>query len=520
MRIKISNIDRCGLVFDISKILVAHYLNIVSMEVKKNTMFLETEHVSGQKEKDVLADICRIGNIIKVEPIGLMPHEEKVLQLKVAMDAVNDGIVSIDREGRIVQYNLAAEKILRTPPAKAVGKNFIEVFPFCYSLLESMEQGTCCLNREIFVEKNDAHYLVSSHPVLDKGGNTIGGVAVLKDIQDVRKMYQQLTEQPSFSFDQILHASRAMEEVIAQAKRYADGDSTVLIRGETGTGKELFARALHAASPRKNNIFLAVNCAAIPDTLLESELFGYEEGAFTGASKGGKQGLFELANGGTLFLDEIGEISSHLQAKLLRVLQEYKVRRIGSRREIALNVRILAATNRNLEEMMKDGDFRRDLYYRLNVIPLFLPSLRERSEDVALLAEAFLRRFAAKLSRDCVSISEEALDILRAYDWPGNIRELENIIERAVNIVKGTRVLPEHIIFGRRTNLSAALTYADAMQNKTLGEILDETEKRVLKQALSQYPSSRKLGRALGISHTSVIKKLHKYNLVSAKKKR
>lgn len=520
MRIKIANIDRRGLVFDISKILYEHRLNIVSMEVEKNMTYLETEPVAKEKEQAVADAIGRIENVTDVTAIGLMPHEEKLRQLQVVLDTVTDGIVSIDDDGIIKQYNPAAGKILHTSLDQAIGKKLLDVLPCCSSLLESIQKGAKYVNREIFFEQTGSHYLVNSHPVLDKENHIIGGVAVLKDIQDVRKFYQRLTEQPSFDFDRILHASKVMEDVISQAKRYAAGESTILIRGETGTGKELFARALHAASPRRQNIFLTVNCAAIPDTLLESELFGYEEGAFTGASKGGKQGLFELANEGTLFLDEIGEMSSHLQAKLLRVLQEHKVRRIGGRREVPLNVRMLAATNRNLEEMIKEGDFRKDLYYRLNVIPLFLPSLRERKEDVALLAESFLRRFAANLGRGVKSISAEALEVLRAYDWPGNIRELENIMERAANIVKGDLILPEHIIFGRYADHTPAQAIPFFSQGKSLGDMLNAAEKNILSQALRHYHTSRKLGGALGLSHTSVLKKMRKHGLLFTQNKK
>lgn len=238
-----------------------------------------------------------------------------------------------------------------------------------------------------------------------------------------------------------------MEKLILSAQHYASSNSTILIRGETGSGKELFARAIHNASPRRDNIFLAINCTAIPDTLLESELFGYEEGTFTGANKGGKLGLFELASGGTLFLDEIGDISSTLQAKLLRVLQEHRVRRIGGNREIPINVRIISATNCNLEQMVKDGLFRQDLYYRLNVIPLYLPPLRERKEDIRLLANYLFQSTVNNINTSIKSISQEAFEKLTNYDYPGNVRELSNIIERAINVAQGSQITAEDIIY-------------------------------------------------------------------------
>jgi transcriptional regulator of aroF, aroG, tyrA and aromatic amino acid transport len=301
-----------------------------------------------------------------------------------------------------------------------------------------------------------------------------------------------------------------MQQVVAMAKTIAAGTSTILIRGETGTGKELFARALHSASPRSEKVFVPLNCAAIPDALLESELFGYEDGAFTGAAKGGKQGLFEYANGGTLFLDEIAELSGHLQAKLLRILQDGKVRRIGSNREIPVNVRILAATNRNLEDLIDKGRFREDLYYRLNVIPLFLPPLRERVVDISLLAHYFLQRFAATMQKKVNTISETALLKLSKYHWPGNIRELENVLERAVNVMNGSVVLAEHIIFDHDyTPRQPALLPI----NQTLDSIVEAVERDVLIRSLQQHKSSRQLGKMLGLSHTAILKKLKKYNL-------
>jgi len=396
MRIKILNIDRCGLVFDISRVLFEYQLNILYMQVEKNVIYLETKSISPESELLILEAIRQIASITDVLPLD---------------DATKNKTTS-----------------------------------------------------------------------------------------------------STVIFDEILHASTSMQQAIAMAKRCAVTESTVLIRGETGTGKELFAKALHAGSPRAAKSFLALNCAALPENLLESELFGYEDGAFTGASRGGKAGLFELSNGGTLFLDEIGEISPHVQAKLLRVLQEHKIRRIGSKKEISLDVRIIAATNQDLEKMLHDGSFRDDLYYRLNVVPLFLPPLRERREDISLLVPAFLQQYAKRLNRDTLTISSEAMAALMQYDWPGNIRELENRIERAVNLVEGRCIQIEDIVMDSKKT-SASISTECAEGKKTLREILGETEKKILCQALCHYHTSRKLARVLGISHTGVIQKLHKYGL-------
>lgn len=516
LRLRIPNVDRVGLVLDISQVLVAWRINIVSMEVELNTTYLETEPLSPQTRNDIIESLKAIPHVLDVVEIDLMPHQVRTEQLRAVMTAVSDGIIAIDPEGRITQYNPAAEKIIRIPSREVIGKHITDLFPPDIPLLEALQCGKIYNNREIFLERTQSHYLTSGRPILDHSGRIIGAVATLKDISEVRALVYTVTGQLPLTFDQILYKSGAMERVVGIAKAIARGDSTVLIRGETGTGKELFARALHAASPRSDKMFVPINCSAIPDALLESELFGYEEGAFTGAVKGGKQGLFEFADGGCVFLDEIGELSTHLQAKLLRVLQDGKVRRIGSAREIPIKVRILAATSRNLEEMIQKGSFREDLYYRLNVIPLFLPPLRDRKEDIPLLTQFFLQRFAARLQKPVNTISEAALQRLMEYHWPGNIRELENVIERAVNILEGTVLLSEDMILDQ--GFPPRPPDSPASPVRSLQEIVSRAEREALAQVVKLYPTSRQLGAVLGLSHTAVLKKLRKYGLNIIKK--
>ncbi|MBP2642715.1 MAG: tyrR [Firmicutes bacterium] len=510
IRLKIPNVDRVGLVLDISSLLAEEHINILSMEVELKTVYLETEELTPTTTDKLIRQLLLIPGILDIIEIDLMPHQEKAEQLNAVLASVSDGIIAIDTESIVTQYNLAAEKILHLPAQAVLGRKLTDVLSDDMYLLNALRHNTVYNNHEVILEEIHSHCLASGRPIIDPSGRTIGAVAILKDISDVRELVYTVTGQMPLTFAEISFTSTAMQQIIALAKTYARSDSTVLIRGETGTGKELFARALHAASPRNRKIFVPINCAAIPDTLLESELFGYEEGAFTGAAKGGKQGLFELANEGTLFLDEIGEISAHLQAKLLRVLQEKKIRRIGSSREISINARILAATNRNLEDMIDKGSFREDLYYRLNVIPLFIPPLRERCEDIAILAQVFLQRFAVKLQKKVQTISDTALDKLRHYSWPGNIRELENVIERAINIVDGPIILAEQILLQQDHSRTPLIT---GQTKRSLREIIDQTEREVLTAALRTHRTSRQLGNALGLSHTAVLKKLHKHKL-------
>jgi transcriptional regulator of aroF, aroG, tyrA and aromatic amino acid transport len=330
-------------------------------------------------------------------------------------------------------------------------------------------------------------------------------------MRDVHELVYSVTKSQITTFDDILFVSEAMQRVVNLAKLVAHSDSTVLIRGESGTGKELFARAIHMESPRRDKIFAPINCAALPDNLLESELFGYEEGAFTGAKKGGKQGLFEYANGGTIFFDEIGELSAHLQAKLLRVLQEGKVRRLGGNRETPVDVRIIAATHRPLEAMIRTNHFRDDLYYRLNVIPVHIPPLRERKEDLPLLIQTLLLKLNHRLKKQISHVSESAMRKLVQHNWNGNVRELENVMERAVNLAREGDITLDHIILDQETVPSTPIQTSAPMPK--LKAALSELEYRILKEAVEKYGTSRQVGKILGMSHTAVLTRMRKYNL-------
>jgi transcriptional regulator with PAS, ATPase and Fis domain len=312
----------------------------------------------------------------------------------------------------------------------------------------------------------------------------------------------------TYTFDSLIGNSPTFLDAKDQAKKAAKSDSNVLILGESGTGKELFAHSIHNDSKRSMGVFIKVNCAAIPAELLESELFGYEEGSFTGAKKGGKIGKFEAADGGTIFLDEIGELPLHMQVKLLRVLQEREVERVGSTRSISIDVRIIAATNRNLEEMVEKGEFRLDLYYRLKVMTIVVPKLSERSEDIPKLVHHFLRKYQKLMNKQIEGISDGALRILSSYLWPGNIRELENSIERALNMVDEMKMitsdhLPEEIS-----------GYKGPSSTLTLNEVMEETERHTIINYLEVMNGNKsETAKALGISRTTLYEKMKKYGL-------
>lgn len=507
-------IDRIGIVHDITLILSKREINIVSMEVEEGVVFLECQAVPQDQRSGFTQELSNIKGVQRVEEISSMPSKERADQLDAILTSVHDGILAVNHRGIITQCNPAAIRMLRMPAKQIQGQPLGPILFKNLLIQETLETGHHYHNREVFITSDQGYCVVSTIPLRNNGGDVIGVIALIRDTQDVRNLMRSMTTSLPMTFADIPFASPVMGEVLMQARRYAGSDSTILIRGETGTGKEGIARSLHSASRRASAAFVPINCAAIPDTLLESELFGYAEGAFTGAVKGGKPGLFELANGGTLFLDEVGEVSAHLQVKMLRVLQEQRVRRVGSNKEVSIDVRIIAATNRNLENMVADKLFREDLYYRLNVIPLMVPPLRERFEDIRLLSELFLKQFAGKLQRTVIGFSPVAMQRLEEYNWPGNVRELKNIIERAVNLVDGSEVQSEHIFLGRLSGAPTAPTLVQFETYQTLDERLGEIERTILQETSRRFGSSRRMGAVLGLSHTAVLKKMRKYELL------
>ena len=513
LRLRIPYIDRVGIVHDITLILAKRETNISAMEVEEGTVFLECQNVIGHHRVEIIEELSGISGVQKIVEIPFMPSKGRAEQLDAILNSVHDGILVVNQGGIITQCNPAAVRMLKLSAQQVQGQPLGPALFINLLIQETLETGCQHNNREVFIASDLGYCVVNTIPLRSNCGDVVGVIAVIRDTRDVRNLMRSMTTSLPMTFADIPYVSPVMEEVLGQARRYATSDSTILINGETGTGKELFARALHSASARANAAFVPINCAAIPDTLLESELFGYTEGAFTGAVKGGKPGLFELANGGTLFLDEVGDVSAHLQVKLLRVLQEKRVRRVGSTKEVAIDVRIIAATNRNLEDMVADKTFREDLFYRLNVIPLLIPPLRERFEDIRLLGELFLKRFADKLHRSVKGFSPSALQRLESYNWPGNVRELKNIIERAVNLVDGVEVKPEHIFLGRLSGSTEVPTLVQFETYQTLEERLGEVERVILQQTSQRFRSSRRMGVVLGLSHTAVLKKMRKYEL-------
>lgn len=430
-------------------------------------------------------------------------------QLETVLNTVQEGIIATDRLGRIVNMNTSAKKILGLSADDAAGRSLSDIFPGL-EIHDAIQNGREIPNREItrIINGRRVHCLVTAKPWAE-GKDARGIVATVREMAEVRKFVSQLSNQTvHYTLDMIIGDSPILQSTKAAAAKAADCNTTVLIQGESGTGKELFARAIHCGGDRRNKPFIAINCAAIPEELLESELFGYEEGAFTGARRGGKPGKFELADGGTIFLDEIGDMSLSLQAKLLRVLQERRIERIGGVDGFQADVRIIAATHKDIEAMVKSGEFREDLFYRINVFPLYVPALRQRREDLPLLIRVFLAKYSSALGKTVRQIDEDAFLALQTYHWPGNVRELENTIEYAVNIETGSMISSR--------SLPARIKASATAPQKLPGIVpLAELEKSAILNALNKFGVSaegkHKAAQALGISKATLYRKLKEY---------
>ncbi|MCH4888228.1 AAA family ATPase [Acidaminobacter sp. JC074] len=419
-------------------------------------------------------------------------------EIEVLFNYIDTAVVSIDTNGKIVRYNQVAKELLNIESKSCD-------LPFSATSKQTVSDHiTCTLNGR------EERLIYQTRPIIIDGKLEQTVVTFKKEMDLIHEMNDLVNMKHAISFDHIIGSGPQITEVINKAKLSSKSDSTVLIQGESGTGKELFARAIHDESKRKNQPFVAINCAAIPESLIESELFGYADGAFTGALKGGKPGKFELADGGTIFLDEIGDMPIHLQTKLLRVLQEREVERVGGKGVIPIDVRVIAATHQNLDELIEAKMFRSDLYYRLNVIPIMLLPLRERLDDLNELSDFFLKRYSQKLEKNILGFSEEVILFFEAHDWKGNIREMENTIEYAVNMATSDMItfkdLPEKL-----KSYSAKVSCQCHVRN------LEDLEKQEIERALEQFGRDKtgiqEALQALGISRATLYRKIKYYDL-------
>jgi len=449
--------------------------------------------------------------------------------LQAIINSTLDAISVVNETGRVILINpaytrltgLTEKDVLSQPATVDIPDGSESIHMKVLSTRQPVD------NVRVKLNKRDKEVIVNVAPIFINN-ELKGSVGVLHDVSEVKKLTKELADvrriiqiqsNAKYTFDDFIGSSLSLGYAIEQAKRAASTPASILLRGESGTGKEIFAHAIHNLSNRKNRKFVRVNCAALSENLLESELFGYSEGAFTGAKHGGKPGFFEVADEGTLLLDEIGELSPNLQSKLLRVLQEKEMIRVGDTNPISVDVRIIAATNANLEKLIENGKFREDLYYRINMIQIMIPPLRHRKEDISQLAQYLIRKLSIEFGRNTVSLSESALEILEGYDWPGNVRELENILGRAlINMKLNETVLNAshlpHLRMKTAAPEEAEGLSAEACdkENHTYNELFDSWEKQMLSRLMLRMEGNKtKAAKHLNISIRSLYYKLEKH---------
>ncbi|MCD6237950.1 MAG: sigma 54-interacting transcriptional regulator [Thermotogae bacterium] len=474
----------------------------------------------------VFRDISEVKELAK----KVTDLEKIKTMLNAIIDSTYDGISVVDKEGKGILVNKAYTRLTGLSMQDVLGK------PATVDIAEGesvhvrvLKTGKAVTNVQMKVGPKKKDVTVSGAPIIMRN-KIVGSVAVIRDTSEIVALTRELEKtkmllrkaHAKYSFNDIIGTSSDIKIAVEQAKKASATPATILLIGESGTGKELFAHSIHNASNRCEKPFIRINCAALPQDILEAELFGYEEGAFTGAKKGGKKGFFEEASGGTIFLDEIGKISMRLQTKLLRVLQEHEIIRVGSTKSITVNPRIIAATNIDLTKEVKEGKFLPDLYYRLNVIPIYIPPLREHKEDIPLLVDVIIKKLNQEYGRIVEHITEKALKMLNAYDWPGNVRELENIIGRSmINAGYNARVIDVQDIpplfpinaLKNVKKISAVENYVGS-----LSTIMESIEKETIKKALSITKCKKDAADLLKISIRSLYYKIKKYGLTEGKR--
>ncbi len=427
------------------------------------------------------------------------------------MNSLDIGILAVEFSGKIKLINYEACRMLNIYKDEAIGRNIYKIVVEGIELQKLLKKGERIENKEvnIVVKNREKKFILNSNQALDKNENVLGNIIILKDIKNVLKLVNQYVGMTAkYHFDMIIGESPQIVQVKEYAKKVSNSPSTILIQGESGTGKELLAQAIHNNSERIHNSFVAINCGAIPNSLIESELFGYVEGAFTGSKKGGYSGKLALADKGTLFLDEIGEMPLYMQVHFLRFLQEGKITRLGDNKSIDIDVRVIASTNKDLKQEVKMGRFREDLYYRLSVIPIYLPPLRERFGDVKLLIDYFLRNKSISLSKEIPKIKSDLYNELSHYQWPGNIRELENCIENIVNF-DGDMSFNIHA--------ESFKNYFSREEKSTQEELnsLEDWEKKAIKYTLKKCHNNYTMtAKNLGITRATLYAKVKRYNIV------
>ena len=505
MRVDVFCEDRTGMTHAVLGAVAASGIDLATVEMVTHHVYLDAPTLAEPDLGRLRGALLAVDGVRSVEPLQVMPGERREMLLNTLLTALDEPVVAIDGGGEIIFANRAA--------CRAGGRNDINgpidaLFDRPRGVAELLDPRR--RREHVEVSLGNASYLLEVLPIWADDRTSLG--AFLR-LQSATRMGARLSAFQVWShkgFDGIVGDSAQLTEAKAQAKRMCAVDLPVMITGETGTGKELFARAIHEHGPRHDAPFLALNCAALPENLAESELFGYAPGAFSGASRSGKPGLLELAHEGTVFLDEIAEMAPYLQAKLLRFVQDGSFRRVGGERERRVDVRIISATHRDLDVMVGEGGFREDLLYRLNVLNLHLPPLRERRGDVPCLVDHFLAQACRRVNRRVPRLSAGAMTVLEQARWRGNIRQLENCLYRLVSLSEAALLEADDIVQFARTDIDDA---SGGGQLDSWAGAIAGFEKKLLRELYPQFPSSRKLAKRLRVSHTTMADKLRKYQI-------
>lgn len=511
MRIEILCQDRVGIAQEVLSAFVEHNIDLRGIDALKESckIFVNIPDLDFTELQDFMPKLRLIEGVYDVKTTAFMPSERERNELATLVKTFPDPFISIDMRGNVHLINEYALTCLKLSKDEIVNEpvgNWVKGFNF-HRWLEG-DEVLAQTRRLTFADED---YVADILPVFvpdDENQDVLAGaMLILKSESRLGQQINAFKQANDKNFAKIQANSNAMRKVIREAKRMSLFDSSILISGETGTGKELLARSCHQASPRSDAPFMTLNCAALPDDVAESELFGV-------GSKNGKtpatKGIFEMVDGGTLFLDEVGDMSPKLQTKLLRVLQDGRFRRIDDEQEVKVNVRVISSTNQDLLEMVEQGSFREDLYYRLNVLGLHIPPLRDRRADIVPLAENFVAKVSHSIGFDNLSFDSECREFIEHYPWPGNVRQLENIITRSVSLVEGNVIGVEHL---QLPSFNREHGYLEEEFEGTLDEAVKTYEANLLRKLYPAYPSTRQLAKKLGLSHTAIANKLREYDI-------
>ncbi|WP_411705911.1 transcriptional regulator TyrR [Edaphovirga cremea] len=516
MRLEVFCEDRLGLTRELLDLLVLRSIDLRGIEIAMiGRIYLNFSQLDFDTFRALMAEIRRIDGVTDVRTVTFMPSEREHRALRALLESMPEPVFSIDMKGKVELANPAALALFTLEEDKI--RNYTAgslIGGYNFSRWLEMENSTPHTERVVIRSQDFLMDITPIHMEDENQQNApVGAVVMLKSTARMGRQLQNLAVNDDSEFNHIVAVSPKMRQVLEQARKLAMLDAPLLIVGDTGTGKDLLARACHMRSPRGKEAFLGLNCASLPDDVVESELFGYAAGAYPNAIEG-KKGFFEQANGGSVLLDEIGEMSPRMQIKLLRFLNDGTFRRVGEEHEVHVDVRVICATQKNLIELVQRGEFREDLYYRLNVLTIQLPPLRERPADILPLTELFVARFADEQGVARPKLAPELNSFLTRYGWPGNVRQLKNSVYRALTQLEGFELRPQDIVL---PEFEAEMSIGEEALDGSLDDISKRFERSVLTRLYRTYPSTRKLAKRLGVSHTAIANKLREYGLSGRK---